>query len=32
MTGQGKPIKGKFAQAFETELTALARDEAPTAR
>ncbi len=25
--GAGQPIKGKFAQAFETELTALARDE-----
>ncbi|MGH8071875.1 MAG: DEAD/DEAH box helicase family protein [Candidatus Entotheonellia bacterium] len=25
--GAGRPIKGKFAQAFEAELTALARDE-----
>ena len=25
--GAGQPIKGKFAQAFEAELTALARDE-----
>jgi type III restriction enzyme len=25
--GEGHPIKGKFAQAFEAELTALARDE-----
>lgn len=25
--GAGQPIKGKFAEAFETELTALAKDE-----
>jgi type III restriction enzyme len=24
---EGRPVKGKFAQAFESELTALARDE-----